>query len=181
MYAISKTFDFCYGHRVWTQELNAEYSLDSCLKCRHLHGHQGLIRIYLGAAELHNGMVTDFKHLNWFKKWLDHTLDHKFIMHSEDPLLNKLFPLHSKFVDQFDSLSGCFVADKEKLAADKTLSGAEIELYEGLVIVPFVPTSENLTKWIYDFTRLKMKQIQVEVIGVEFNETPKSQSGYMKD
>ena len=38
---ISKEFEFCYGHRVWSQTLNTEFSLDGCLKCRHLHGHQG--------------------------------------------------------------------------------------------------------------------------------------------
>ena len=40
MWEISKKFDFCYG-RVWSQSLNTEFSLDGCLMCRHLHGHQG--------------------------------------------------------------------------------------------------------------------------------------------
>jgi 6-pyruvoyltetrahydropterin/6-carboxytetrahydropterin synthase len=66
-WSIDKQFDFCYGHRVWSQELNAEFSLDSCLACRHLHGHQGKIKIYLESDSLENGMVTDFKNLNWFK------------------------------------------------------------------------------------------------------------------
>lgn len=26
MWQISKSFDFCYGHRVWAQELNPEFS-----------------------------------------------------------------------------------------------------------------------------------------------------------
>lgn len=93
MYKIAKQFDFCYGHRVWSQSLNPIFSLDSCLKCRHLHGHQGTINIFLEAEELKEGMVTDFKHLNWFKKWLDDTLDHKFIMDINDPALGSLFPL----------------------------------------------------------------------------------------
>jgi len=65
---ISKQFDFCYGHRVWSQELNPEYSLDDCLMCRHLHGHQGKVLVHMESEKLKNGMVTDFKHLNWFKK-----------------------------------------------------------------------------------------------------------------
>lgn len=89
---ISKSFDFCYGHRVWSQELNPDYSLDSCLKCRHLHGHQGQVVIYLEAQKLENGMVTDFKHLSWFKAFLDDVLDHKFIIDINDPLFETLIP-----------------------------------------------------------------------------------------
>ena len=89
---ISKEFEFCYGHRVWSQTLNTEFSLDGCLKCRHLHGHQGKILVYLEASELKDGMVTDFKHLNWFKQFLDDTLDHKFILDINDPLFSTLLP-----------------------------------------------------------------------------------------
>mgnify|MGYP003490605001 CR=1 FL=1 len=79
-WTIDKQFDFCFGHRVWSQDLNTKYSLDGCLACRHLHGHQGKVKLFLGANNLKHGMVTDFKHTNIFKKWLDDTLDHKFII-----------------------------------------------------------------------------------------------------
>ena len=52
MWEISKEFDFCYGHRVWSQSLNVEFSLDSCLMCRHLHGHQGKAIVYLKSDTL---------------------------------------------------------------------------------------------------------------------------------
>ena len=91
---ISKAFEFCYGHRVWSQELNPDYSLDPCLKCRHLHGHQGRIEVFLESSELNRGgMVTDFKHLNWFKQFLDDVLDHKFIIDIHDPFSNFASPL----------------------------------------------------------------------------------------
>ena len=89
---ISKQFDFCYGHRVWSQELNPEYSLDDCLMCRHLHGHQGKVLVHMESEKLENGMVTDFKHLNWFKKFLDDAIDHKFIIDINDPLFPTLLP-----------------------------------------------------------------------------------------
>ena len=89
---ISKEFEFCYGHRVWSQTLNIDFSLDACLKCRHLHGHQGKVIVYLESNELNNSMVTDFKHLNWFKAFLDDVLDHKFILDINDPLFSTLVP-----------------------------------------------------------------------------------------
>ena len=92
---IDKQFDFCYGHRVWNQSLNSEYSVDTCLKCRHLHGHQGKIKVHLSVTldqnnlkeRIKKGMVTDFKHLNWFKKWVDDVLDHKIILDVNDPII----------------------------------------------------------------------------------------------
>ena len=93
---ISKEFDFCYGHRVWSQELNVDFSMDPCLKCRHLHGHQGKVIVYLESNNLKNGMVTDFKHLNWFKHFLDDVLDHKFIIDINDPLFETLLPHYKK-------------------------------------------------------------------------------------
>ena len=89
---IAKQFDFCYGHRVWSQKLNKEFSLDNRCVCRHLHGHQGKVIVYLEDDELVDGMVTDFKHLNWFKKFLDDTLDHKFIIDKSDPMFNSIVP-----------------------------------------------------------------------------------------
>ena len=68
MYKIDKQFDFAYGHRVWSQTLNPKFSIDSKLICRHLHGHQGKLKIGLQSETLNLGMVTDFKHLNCIKK-----------------------------------------------------------------------------------------------------------------
>lgn len=87
MWTIDKQFDFCYGHRVWTQELDKEYSLDTHTKCRHLHGHQATVVVHLGSDKLDKGMVTDFKHLGWLNQFLDDYLDHKFILDKNDPIL----------------------------------------------------------------------------------------------
>ena len=114
MWKISKEFDFCYGHRVWSQTLNTEFSLDGCLKCRHLHGHQGKILVYLEASELNNGMVTDFKHLNWFKQFLDDTLDHKFILDINDPLFSTLLP-HIDKIDLIKFDEGYYLPSLDKL------------------------------------------------------------------
>jgi len=177
---IDKQFDFCYGHRVHNQKLNEDYSLDACLACRHLHGHQGLLKVHLelpdgGIAD--TGMVTDFKHLNWMKKWLDDVLDHKFIIDHEDPVIHQLFSLVSNEPGNVFNVEkhseGYWIPDLEtikKLDIDQAL----FEVYEGLVIVEFVPTSENLCAWIAKVAQARMDGLGVKVACVEFNETPKS-------
>jgi 6-pyruvoyltetrahydropterin/6-carboxytetrahydropterin synthase len=176
-WTIDKSFDFCYGHRVWSQELDRDYALDECLMCRHLHGHQGQLRIFLSARRLERGMVTDFKHLNWFKEWLDATLDHKFILDRNDPLF---FDLMSHYCDLQGAMEvSKFFAHPEghwtpRLELLEGLPDALLEKYEGMVVVDFVPTSENLTAWFLEIVRERMTPLGVTVEAVEFWETPKS-------
>ena len=185
---ISKEFDFCYGHRVWSQELNKDFSIDSCLACRHLHGHQGKVIIHLESDKLTKGMVTDFKHLGWFKNFIDDVLDHKFIMDIQDPLLpfeaSMLMNENNKldYAKVFKMEEGYYVPDltyiQEVLTASD-LTDAEIsaiyEKYEGLVLVDFVPTSENISGWLLRIAQNKMKDLPgVRVKAVEYWETPKS-------
>lgn len=187
MYKIGKEFSLCYGHRVHNQSLNPELSLDSCLACRHFHGHQGTIIVYLEPLDgngLKDGMVTDFKHLNWFKKWLDDVLDHKMILDINDPALKSFYPIlnvpgfpnHSETVDFLMEIhdEGYY-----NLWADHYLNlpNYEQEIYEGLVLVPFVPTSENLSKWLWEIVNKKIGHL-CKVAQVQFFETPKSQSNF---
>jgi 6-pyruvoyltetrahydropterin/6-carboxytetrahydropterin synthase len=177
-WCIDKSFDFCYGHRVWSQKLDSKFSLDSCLACRHLHGHQGRIAIHLESQTLQDGMVTDFKHLNWFKAWLDAVLDHKFIIDRNDPLF---FDLMSHFCDEEGKMDetlmlrheeGYWLANLSILPQDSP--DALLEKYVGMVVVDFVPTSENLTAWIAHIVSERMRELEVKVKAVEFWETPKS-------
>ena len=170
---ISKEFDFCYGHRVWSQELNTEYSLDSCLMCRHLHGHQGKVIVHLQSNKLTNGMVTDFKHLNWFKKFLDDVLDHKFIIDINDPLYSTLLPLYKSDDDLITMPQNYKIANLTKLQ-DEPLHIQE--MYEGFIIVDFVPTSENISAWLLKIVQKKMSKINIDVSCIEYYETPKSRS-----
>ena len=50
------------------------------------------------------------------------------------------------------------------------------EMYEGYVIVEFVPTSENLSAWFLEIASKKMQKIGIKVASVQFEETPKSKS-----
>jgi 6-pyruvoyltetrahydropterin/6-carboxytetrahydropterin synthase len=170
---ISKQFDFCYGHRVWSQELNKEYALDDCLMCRHLHGHQCKLLVYLESNNLKNAMVTDFKHLNWFKKFIDDTIDHKFIIDINDPLFSTLLPLY-KNKKKLYKMEQNYQIPNLSILKDKPLCVKEF--YQSFVIVDFVPTSENISSWLLNIVQKKMAKINIKVSHIEFFETPKSKS-----
>jgi 6-pyruvoyltetrahydropterin/6-carboxytetrahydropterin synthase len=79
MYRVTRELTFCYGHRL----LNYDG------KCRHLHGHNGRAVITLGADQLDAlGMVMDFSQIKRVvSTWIDETLDHKMLLHRDDPVL----------------------------------------------------------------------------------------------
>ena len=79
MYSVTREISFCYGHRL----------LEYDGKCRHLHGHNGRAVITLTAAGLDKlGMVMDFTQLKRIVGgWIDGNLDHKMLLHKDDPAL----------------------------------------------------------------------------------------------
>lgn len=82
MFRVTKEIEFCYGHRL----LNYDG------KCRHLHGHNGTAVIVLEATRLDPlGMVVDFSQIKKvLGSWIDNTLDHKMLLHKDDPILPEL-------------------------------------------------------------------------------------------
>ena len=176
MFKIDKQFDFAYGHRVWSQTLNPKFSIDSKLICRHLHGHQGKLKIGLQSETLNLGMVTDFKHLNCIKKIIDDVFDHKFIMDIHDPLFNDVFREIKTFKIPLIDYKYYKVPDLSNLSIK--FSSAEFEKLEGLVVVDFVPTSENICKLFFDLATDLLGELGIAVSFVEFWETPKSHCRY---
>lgn len=79
MYRLTQQIDFCYGHRL----------LNYAGKCRNLHGHNGRVQISLAAEELDNrGMLVDFTDIKKsISTWIDTELDHRMILHKDDPAL----------------------------------------------------------------------------------------------
>jgi 6-pyruvoyltetrahydropterin/6-carboxytetrahydropterin synthase len=79
MYCVTRELTFCYGHRL----------LDYNGKCKHLHGHNGRAVITLSAEKLDAlGMVLDFTDLKRVVGgWIDEQLDHKMLLHRDDPVL----------------------------------------------------------------------------------------------
>jgi len=82
MFRVSREIHFCYGHRL----LNYDG------KCRNLHGHNGKAIIALEGEALDRlGMVVDFTQIKRVvQTWIDETLDHKMILHRDDPMLPEL-------------------------------------------------------------------------------------------
>ena len=198
-WTIDKSFDFCFGHRVHNQSLNTKYSLDGCLACRHLHGHQGKVKLFLGANDLQKGMVTDFKHTNIFKKWLDDMMDHKFIIDVNDPLFSNLagdilltpdesLSWYENLMVNYNSKYGYARPDLDhivdilsKLNISDAQKQAIYEKYEGLIIVDFVPTSERLCQWWYEVANKMLNGLGIDVVAVEYWETPKSHCRYQPE
>jgi 6-pyruvoyltetrahydropterin/6-carboxytetrahydropterin synthase len=82
MFRVTKEIHFCYGHRL----------LNYAGKCKNLHGHNGKAVVTLEAPALDRlGMVVDFSEIKRvLKTWIDDTLDHKMLLHRDDPALPEL-------------------------------------------------------------------------------------------
>jgi len=79
VYQVTCQIDFCYGHRL----------LNYSGKCRHLHGHNGQAVIAISGTQLDAcGMVRDFTEIKRvLRGWIDQELDHRMILHTEDPVV----------------------------------------------------------------------------------------------
>jgi 6-pyruvoyltetrahydropterin/6-carboxytetrahydropterin synthase len=82
MYEVTQELPFCYGHRL----------LRHPGKCARLHGHNGIAVLTLRAERLDGqGMVVDFDHvLARVGRWLEETLDHRLLLHRDDPAVTAL-------------------------------------------------------------------------------------------
>lgn len=204
-WTIDKQFSFCYGHRVWVQKLEHEFCAkgDTKTKCRHVHGHEGLVHVFLNADTLNDqGMCTDFKHLGWLKNFLDDNIDHKFIADINDPLfsimLNGYLTERAKGdcnnVDQFPfmfaSVERYMLVETVKVPGTDLVAGMRFdttkmddgplkEFYDGYFLIDFIPTSENLAKWLFNVVDAKMSQLGVKTSRIDWFETPKSRASYV--
>lgn len=81
-FQVTRQIDFCYGHRL----LNYDG------KCRHLHGHNGRAVIAIESDTLdERGMVLDFSDIKRVVSgWIDEQLDHRMILHRDDPAVSML-------------------------------------------------------------------------------------------
>ena len=105
MFTITRKIEFDAGHRV----------LGHQGRCRHVHGHRYVLELTVAPGSSKGtekesldalGMVIDFSSLkNVVGKWVDDNLDHNYIAHPDDPLLeldkeemNKVFAGRPPFI-----------------------------------------------------------------------------------
>lgn len=169
-WTISKEFHWEMGHRVWAQQLNRpDLSIETECACKHLHGHSYVIKVCLGANELdQSSMVTDFKNLNFMKKFVDDILDHKFMIDVNDP--------------NFELITGSHIVnnveDFTNLGEYLPSTDSNIQLHRNsFVLVNFVPTSENICKYLKTYAQNRIKDFAT-VVAVELWETKKSHCRY---
>lgn len=184
-HTITKTFEFCYGHRVWSQTLNTNYADDLKCACRHLHGHECKLDVQLTTSRLKSGMVTDFRHLEWFKKWINQYIDHRFIIDSGDPLFDHL-TLGRSLTPVKHEFDWCGHPHQTTLGHEIKLLPEDVntpigEMLESFFVVTFVPTSENLADWILGMIHNRMRALDVVVSQVDWWETPKSRATFVND
>lgn len=175
--------EFDYGHNVWTQELDEKLSCSSQCKCKWRHGHRGKVIAYLTADELtgaKENMVIDFNDMKIMTKWIDSTLDHKYLVDINDPANFDTFShfwVNGKIDDShlIKKPEGNWIINPESY---KNMDDILKTKYESYVIVPFVPTSEQLSKWMFEVMSMLIKSTGVKVHKIEWYETPKSRATY---
>ncbi|HZX94029.1 MAG TPA: 6-carboxytetrahydropterin synthase [Myxococcales bacterium] len=91
MFSVTQELPFCYGHRL----------LKHPGKCGRLHGHNGLARVTLRAPTLDaQGMVADFDAIERsLRAFLDETIDHRLLLHRDDPAVAVLRSAGEPFVE----------------------------------------------------------------------------------
>lgn len=168
MYSITKQFDFCYGHRIWNQQLsnNAE------CKCRRFHGHSGQVDITLSGDSLTQGMLLDFNELKPIKEFINTVIDHRFLLDINDPILDLWLKNQGMSWDDL----GYMVDDYWVVDSSTIHSTLELEWFDSLVIIDFVPTSEHLAQWLFKTTQHHVKLAHGLLCDVTWHESTKSKA-----
>lgn len=171
-HSINKSFDFCYGHRVWNQQLSGS----QLCKCRRIHSHESCVEIELRSKDLVRGMVLDFNELKPVKEFIDSVIDHKFLMDISDPLLLEWLNNNNLSMEDLEY----HVEDywSVYLPSNVSFFRHQTEWLESLVVVDFVPTSEMLSEWLCKRVLKLLKLPEGVFCQVIWHESAKSCASY---
>jgi 6-pyruvoyltetrahydropterin/6-carboxytetrahydropterin synthase len=103
-------------------------------------------------------MILDFNELKVIKEFLDGFVDHRFLMDIEDPLLKSWMEKYGLKMEDLEVNSAGFVFDTKSFKDE-----CEIEFFNSLVILPFVPTSENLALWLFSVVEGLVHKVNKEL------------------
>lgn len=127
MFRVTKEIHFCYGHRL----------LNYAGKCRNLHGHNGKAVLTFEADRLDPlGMVVDFSEIKRsVGRWIDDNLDHRMILHCDDPVLPELRRLGEPVVvvevnPTAENIARLIYERARTLAAARGVRVTEVTLWE---------------------------------------------------
>lgn len=148
VYTVSKEIEFDAGHRVPNHKS----------KCRNPHGHRYRLRVTIsgdlvvspGASD--EGMLADFGDLKTIMTERVHdVLDHGFIVYENDQVM-----------------AAAFKAMAEPWAGERPK----------VIVVPFIPTAENLARWCCDQLQYQVAIMGFRLTKIELWETPTSLATY---
>ncbi len=161
---ISRSIEIDAGHRV-------PFHIS---KCKHLHGHRWKITAFLRAEcvvpddmrAADSGMVLDYGVLkSIMMEHIHDVFDHRMILWAEDPIQcfrDKIYAVTALIPNQ---------------PLDEYLEMTEEGLGTSVVVVPMIPTAENLARYwaelIDPYIRAKLAA-PARLIGLEVQETPNS-------
>ncbi|HKQ96423.1 MAG TPA: 6-carboxytetrahydropterin synthase [Candidatus Polarisedimenticolia bacterium] len=123
MFTVTESLEFCYGHRLLRYKG----------KCAHLHGHNGKVEVVVATRSLdEQSMVTDFSEIGRVvRRFLDDNLDHKLLLHKDDPLVEVLRkhdePLFVMDCDPTAEAIARLICERARAAG---LDVAEVRLWE---------------------------------------------------
>lgn len=123
MYSVSKTFTFCYGHRL----------VGDPGKCARIHGHSANVTITLESEDLDEaGMVC---HFNVLKErvggWIEETLDHRMILCKDDAFAKVLRTASEEYVEvDFNPTAENLARFIFERSVEQGLPVKEVELWE---------------------------------------------------
>ena len=148
MVEVTKIIEWDMGHRVPNHKS----------KCRNPHGHRYRAEVTCGGPIIDNegasdeGMVMDFSDIKAvITEKIHDVLDHGFMIYDKDEIMYKLLKEEAN--------------DKE---------GCDFRL----IVVPFIPTAENLVRWCHDQIKNDLPE-GVKVTKVRLFETPNSWADFV--
>ncbi|QDP52383.1 MAG: putative 6-carboxy-5 6 7 8-tetrahydropterin synthase [Prokaryotic dsDNA virus sp.] len=169
-HTVIRYHDFCAGHRVVGHES----------KCRHLHGHNYRVHFHVRVRkglertehELDGvGRVIDFSVVKEkLCNWLEENWDHKFLHWDQDKLVGTVIKaFECEHIDMGDEVLIPGIQD-----ANHAL--------DSFVELPFNPTAENMAWHLVECVGpIALDGTDVELYGVELEETRKCSVSYFKD
>jgi len=154
-------------------------------KCRSLHGHRYTFEATAGAEQLQTageaeGMVIDFGVLKEAMMFIiDRLIDHGMIMWKDDPLLREVYPETTQFARSAPEDKALVAIMMER---DGYMFFAQGLCSAGkLLIVPFIPTAENLAKFFFTLLNTWLTNRSngsVFMVNLKVYETPNCFSEY---